>query len=262
MTLLEPMENDARKPVVRVSDADEFEQRELRRDSSPASIADIARSLSAEPTVLTTLQRIVDTAAETVEGCDGAGVLLVDKRKIVVGAWSNELVHGVEKMEYEVGEGPCVDAIWKRPTFESQDLRDETSLWPMFAERALAAGIESMLAFRLFASEETLGALDLYSGRRGAFDDSARAFGTVFAALAALALAGAQIHERDLTTAIGLREALTTRDVIGQAKGILMVTRHVDADGAFELLRATSERRNEKVRLIAEHVISTGDLPS
>ncbi len=118
-----------------------------------------------------------------------------------------------------------------------------------------------MLAFRLFASEETLGALDLYSGRRGAFDESARALGTVFAAHAALALAGAQVHERDLAEAAGLREALSSRDVIGQAKGILMATRHIDADAAFHLLRTASQTRNEKVLQIAEDVVSTGSLP-
>jgi transcriptional regulator with GAF, ATPase, and Fis domain len=244
-----------------MSDVVESAPQEQGRDSSAATLAQIARSLSAEPTVVATLQRIVDVAAETVAGCDGAGLLLVSRRKIVAGAWSNELVRELEKMEYEVGEGPCVDAIWERPMFESSDLRDEISLWPTFAARALDAGIESMLAFRLFASEETLGALNLYSGRRGAFDESTRAFGTVFAAHAALALAGAQIHARDLAVADGLREALATRDVIGQAKGILMATRHTDADTAFDLLRVTSQDRNQKLRAVAEHVVLTGNLP-
>ena len=244
-----------------MSDVTESELREPNRDSPAATLAEIARSLFAEPTVLATLQRIVDVAAETIDGCDGAGLLLVSRREIVAGAWSNELVREVERMEYEIGEGPCVDAIWERPTFESSDLRDEISLWPTFAARALDAGIESVLAFRLFASEETLGALDLYSGRRGAFDESARAFGTVFAAHAALALAGAQIHAHDVAVADGLREALATRDVIGQAKGILMATRHIDADAAFDLLRTTSQDRNVKLRAVADHVVFAGTLP-
>ena len=142
-----------------MSDVAAYERRQRGGDSS--AIAEIARSLSGEPTVVATLQRIVDVAAETVDGCDGAGLLLVSRGKIVAGAWSNELVHEIEKMEYEIGEGPCVDAIWERPTFESSDLRDQITLWPTFAVRALDAGVESMLAFRLFASEETLGALDL-----------------------------------------------------------------------------------------------------
>ena len=239
----------------------ESELREPCGDPSAAKFAEIARSLFTQPTVAATLQRIVDMAAVTIDGCDGAGLLLVTRRTIVAGAWSNELVREIEEMEYEIGEGPCVDAIWKRPTFESSDLRDELSLWPMFAARALDAGVESMLAFRLFASEETLGALDLYSRQRGAFDESARAFGTVFAAHAALALAGAQVHAHDLAVADGLQEALVTRDVIGQAKGILMATRHVDADTAFDLLRTTSQHRNVKLRALADQVVLSGTLP-
>ncbi len=150
--------------------------------SDKATLADVARSLFAEPTVVGTLQRIVDLAAETVDGCDGAGLLLVGKREIVAGAWSNELARKIEVMEYEIGEGPCLDAIWEVSRFESSDLREQSSLWPTFAARAIEAGVESMLAFRLFVSDETLGALDLYGSRRGAFGEAARAFGTVFAA--------------------------------------------------------------------------------
>lgn len=242
-------------------DPTESESRKPRGGSSAAKFAEVARSLSGEPTVTKTLQRIVELAVETIDGCDAAGLLLVINGEIVAGAWSNELVHEIEKMEYEIGEGPCLDAILSRPTFESSDLRDEVSRWPTFAARALDAGIESMLAYRLFAAEETLGALDLYGRRRGAFDETARAFGTVFAAHAALALVGAQIHEHDLAVADTLQEALLTRDVIGQAKGILMATRHIDADAAFDLLRTTSQNLNVKLRTVAEHVVPTGALP-
>ena len=208
-----------------------------------------------------TLQRIVDMAVETIDGCDGAGLLIVDHGSIVVGAWSDERVHEIEVTEYEVGEGPGLDAILARPTPESSDLRDDIRLWPTYATRALDAGMESMLAFRLFASEKTLGALNLYSSRREAFDEADRAFGTVFAAHAALALIGAQVHEHDLTVADGLRDALVTRDVIGQAKGILMAMRHIDADTAFELLRTTSQHLNVKLRTVAERVVLEGALP-
>jgi putative methionine-R-sulfoxide reductase with GAF domain len=255
------IENYPRRAAKRMSDEDKSELWEQSRDSPAFMLAEIARSLFAQPTVRDTLQRIVDVAAETIDGCDGAALLLVHQRKIVAGAWSSELVHDIEMMEYEIGEGPCIDVIRERPTFESADLRDEMSRWPTFAARALGAGIESILAFRLFASEETLGALDLYSGRSGAFDESARAFGTVFAAHAALALAGAQVHAHDAGVADGLREALVARDVIGQAKGILMATQQVDADTAFDLLRRTSQKQNLKLREIAEQVILVRHLP-
>jgi transcriptional regulator with GAF, ATPase, and Fis domain len=234
---------------------------EPRGDRSAARFAEIARSLATEPTVSRTLRRIVDLAVEFIDGCEGAGLLIVSHREIVAGAWSDERVREIETMEYEVGEGPCLDAIFQNPTFESSDLRDELVRWPTFAARALDLGIESMLAFRLFRAEETLGALDLYSTRRGAFDEAARAFGTVYSAHAALALAGAQVHEHDLAAADGLRDALVTRDVIGQAKGILMATHHTDADTAFQLLRTTSQHLNMKLRAVADHVVFAGVLP-
>ena len=217
--------------------------------------------MSSEPTVQAILQRIVDVAAQSIEGCDGAGVLLLHRREIVAGSWSNDLVREIETMEYELGEGPCQDAIWQHPVFESADLRDHFSQWPEFAPRAVEAGIESMLGFRLFVAADTLGSLDLYGYRRGAFDETSRAIGTVLAAHAALALAGAQVHEQDLDTVAHLREALATRDLIGQAKGILMATRHVDADAAFDLLVRTSQDQNTKVRNVAEDVARTGELP-
>jgi transcriptional regulator with GAF, ATPase, and Fis domain len=230
-------------------------------DASAASLAAIARAVSGEPTVARTLQRIVDLAVETVDGCDSAGILLVRGREIVAGAWSDELVREIEEMECQIGEGPCLDAIAQRPTFETADLRDQLTVWPTFTARAIDAGIHSMLAFRLFAAEDTLGALDLYGRQPGAFDEAAHAFGTVFAAHAALALAGAQLHEHDLADVDGLRQALEARDAIGQAKGILMATHHIDNDAAFGLLRTTSNNLNMKLRAVTDHVIRTSTLP-
>jgi transcriptional regulator with GAF, ATPase, and Fis domain len=229
-------------------------------DRSATRFADIARSLAAEPDVARTLQRIVDLAVETIDGCEGAGLLIVSRGKILAGSWSDEAVHAVEQLEYEIGEGPCIDAILSEPTFET-DLRDQAERWPTFVAHAVAAGFESILAFRLFAAEDILGALNLYSRSRGAFDEAARAFGGVYAAHAALALAGAQVHAHDVALVNGLHDALIARDVIGQAKGILMATRHIDAEGAFALLRTTSQELNIKLRVVAEDVALTGALP-
>jgi transcriptional regulator with GAF, ATPase, and Fis domain len=229
-------------------------------EGSPEQFAEMARDLSAEPTIEATLQHIVDFAVEHIDGCDGAGVLLAGRRGIVVGAWSDDLVRQVEVVEFELGEGPCLDAIWQQPVFESADLRDHLSHWPKFAPKALEAGIHSMLGLRLFVDQDTLGALDLYGYQRGAFDESSRAIAAVLASHAAMALGGAQVHHHDLDTIAGLREALVARDVIGQAKGILMATRHVDADAAFGLLVRASQTHNIKLRSIAEEVARTGVL--
>ena len=104
-----------------------------------------------------------------------------------------------------------------------------------------------MLSFRLFAEGDTMGALNLYSKERAAFDDRALAIGSVFATHAAVALASAQHDEQML-------QALLSRDVIGQAKGILMAQQQVTAEEAFEILRRASQRMNMKLRELAERV--------
>lgn len=243
-----------------MTDSGDYETGDPPRAGSAATFAAIARAVSGEPDVARTLQRIVHLAVDQVDGCDAAGILLVTNRRIA-GAWSDDDVRQLEEMECEVGEGPCLDATAQRAMFESADLRDQLAVWPTFAARAIDAGIRSMLAFRLFAAEDTLGALDLYGRGANAFDETARAFGAVFAAHAALALAGAQLHEHDLENVDGLRVALESRDVIGQAKGILMTTRGIEADAAFALLRSTSNQGNMKLRDVADHVVRTGTLP-
>ena len=207
-----------------------------------------------------TLQRIVDLAVETIDGCEGAGLLVVDGREILAGAWSDEWVRGVETMEYEVGEGPCIDAIRERPVFESRDLRDEVAAGrrsrrapSMRESRACSPSGSSPRRRRSVRSTCT-------APDRGAFDEAARVRVGLRRGRSPRAR-GARVHERDLEQVEGLREALVSRDVIGQAKGILMATRKVDVDAAFELLRSVSNDLNRKLRAVAADVVRTGALP-
>jgi len=126
--------------------------------------------------------------------------------------------------------------------------------WPDFTRRALDLGIRSMLSFQLYVAEDTLGALNLYSDQAAAFTDESENIGLLFAAHAALAMAGARNHD-DLT------RALSMRDLIGQAKGILMERHRLTADQAFALLVRASQRTNTKLTDIARNLADTGSLP-
>lgn len=155
----------------------------------------------------------------------------------------------MDAVQYETDQGPCLDAIREHETFKTDDLAKEDR-WPKFSSRAAEeTGVASMLSFRLFAEADTMGALNLYSKQRGAFDEEALAVGSVFATHAAVALAGAQHDEQ-------MEKALRGRDVIGQAKGILMAQQHVTADEAFDILRRASQSMNIKLRELAERVAS------
>ncbi len=158
-------------------------------------IADVARRLQAEATAQETLQKMVELAAGTIGGCDHAGVSIVDGG-VQTPAASDDVPRQVDRVQYEAGEGPCLDAIREHEVFQTDDLSAEDR-WPSFSARAATeTGVRSMLSFRLFLEHDTLGALNLYSKHPGAFDEESRRVGAVFAVHAAVALQAAREHER------------------------------------------------------------------
>ena len=213
------------------------------------TFAEVARALLDEDDLEGTLTKVTAMAVETIDGCDHAGVSLIEGRTISTPAASDDVPVQVDAIQYETAQGPCLDAIREHETFRIDDLTTEDR-WPDFSKRAAAeTGVASMLSFRLYAQGDTMGALNLYSKQPSAFDDEALAVGSVFATHAAVALAGAQQDEQ-------MHKALQGRDVIGQAKGILMAQQNVSADEAFDILRRASQRMNIKLREVAERVAS------
>ena len=232
-------------------------ERPPEREARPGAeeFADVARILTAAGDVAHTLQKIVDLAVETVDGCDYAAVSVIKDRKGSTVVATDDIAHAVDAIQYETSEGPCLDAIREHEMFRTGDLSRERR-WPQFANRAhRETGITSMLCFRLFVAGDTLGALNLYSKAPEAFDDRSQTVGVVFAAHAAMALSTA-IHEEQMD------EALQSRDLIGQAKGILMAREGVDAGEAFDMLRRASQRLNVKLRQVAGGIIDASGPPA
>jgi serine phosphatase RsbU (regulator of sigma subunit) len=173
------------------------------RDIAEA-IADVARRLYAEPTAQRTLQTMVELAASTVPGCEHAGVS-IGRADVEPPAASDGVPVQVHRIQYDVGEGPWLDAIRHDEVLQSDDLRTEDR-WPRFSSRVAAeTGILSMVSFRLFVQDDILGALNLYSSTPGAFDADSRRIGAVFAAHAAVALETARRHDRFTVLAEDLR---------------------------------------------------------
>lgn len=219
--------------------------------------ASVARALESEPTVEATLQRVVEIARLIVPGCHHAGITVLRRGKPETPAATDEVSGEVDKVQYETGEGPCLSAIVEQHTFRTGDLLAETR-WPKFSKPAVErTGVRSVLAYRLFTSEDTFGALNLFSRERDAFDDDSVGVGTILAAHAALAFARAREREQ----ISGLEQAVASNRAIGMAIGILMAIRRVGQDEAFDLLRTVSQRTNRKLREIADEVVHTGQLP-
>jgi GAF domain-containing protein len=210
------------------------------------TLADIASALDTD-SVHETLQRTVDLAVATIRGCEHAGVSVVHYGKISTPAASDAVALRVDAIQCEVGEGPCLDAIAHEGIFQTDDLALE-SRWPRFSARAHdETAVTSILAFRLFARDRAIGALNLFSKQKAAFHAEDHETGLLFAIHAAVALQASQRTEK-------LLAALETRDMIGQAKGILMEREHITDDEAFQILVRASQRLNIKLTVVAGRV--------
>ena len=218
-------------------------------------LAQLARELDSEPDGARLLQRIVEAAAVEVDGADCAGIMVMHHGGFSTPAATNELVRLIDRDQYETQEGPCLQAVREKAGFvRVDDLRSERR-WPSFVARALGHGVGSMLSFQLCAREDNIGALSLYAVEAHAFDDDAAHVGALLATHAAVALAASRKETN-------LRNAVLSRDLIGQAKGILMERFKIDQGVAFELLVAVSQHSHCKLRDIAEQLTSTGELPN
>ena len=197
------------------------------------------------------LERMCEWLVQTVEGCDHAVVTLVRDDHLESPAASDEVGPAVDAIQFEVGDGPCVEAIREQQTTVTDDLVTETR-WPKFSARATdGTGVRSMLAFRLFVAEDTLGSLNLYSRRPRAFTEDSLVMGTIFAVHASVALRAAQSEE----DRAHLRELVATRELMGQARGILMARQGISSVAAMDILRRGAERLNVELREVARRVV-------
>jgi GAF domain-containing protein len=201
-----------------------------------------------------TLQAIAAAAVATVPDAEDCGITyVIGRKKVEPRAWTSDLPKSVDALQERLGQGPCLDAVWEHQVVRVKDVGADRR-WPVFAQQAPALGVGGMLCFQLFVEGDQLGALNLYATVPDSFDDESEEIGLMFASHAAIALAGAE-HEQHL------REGMSSRDVIGQAKGILMERHRLTADQAFGVLTRVSQELNRKLSDIARELTDTGDMP-
>jgi ANTAR domain-containing protein/GAF domain-containing protein len=217
----------------------------------PADLAHLLGALAVkiqdQPDKHATLKAIVDSAVALVPGARWAGISLIDGRRVRAEVPSDELVAELDEAQSTLDEGPCLSALREMRTVHVDDMAEETR-WPRFSELALRRGARSMLAFQLFVRRGNLGALNLYGDRAGAFTDESLFIGELLAQHASVALMGA-------TTESQLRSAVASRDLIGQAKGLLMLRNDIDGVQAFRLLLEASQDTNMKLVDVAAWLV-------
>lgn len=216
-------------------------------------LGDLAKELQNENDLDTVLSGIVRAAVNLIPGTADASISLVTgRKKISSQVASGDLPRRVDALQSSTGQGPCMDAAYDNRVVRVPDLSTDTR-WPAFSSGAVELGARSMLSIQLFVEGDRLGALNLYGAGPDAFDLESEQIGLLVAAHAAVAFADSQKISQ-------LNEALITRQIIGQAEGILMERYKITAQQAFLVLTGASSNSNTKLREVAEHLTSSGEI--
>ena len=232
---------------------------EGNREELVAEIAAVANAVLSGTTLEETLQQVVVTAVSAMDGCDSAGVFVVDGRSVRSVAYTSDAVVELDRLQDTLG-GPCLDAASSGAVVYVSDL-SEDDRYPGFRAAATTADIRTVLACPL-ASDGMRGALNLYARLPNAFGATDRAKGTILAALAGAAIASTARRADLQSQNVNLQAALVSRELIGQAQGILMERERVSAEQAFDILRRASQHLNEKLRDVAQNLVETGESPN
>jgi hypothetical protein len=212
-------------------------------------MADLARTIALSK-VDDVLADVTATAKELIPGVDIAGVLLVGKAgSFETLAPTDDLMFKLDELQMRYLEGPCVTAALSEIVVRTDDFRDE-SKWPNYSPEVVQLGVLSGLSFKLYTADRTAGALNLFGYQPKLWDTDAETIGMVLAAHAAAAILASREGDQ-------LQSALSTRDRIGQAKGIIMERFKIDDVQAFGMLRQLSQDTNTKLIDVAQRVIDT-----
>ena len=166
--------------------------------------------------------------------------------RLETAAPTHDFLIELDAAQYELREGPCYDAATDTVHVASPHLVEDAR-WPRYAPVAVAAGVQAQAGIRLFDSEESNGALNLYAEKAGAFDDLT-SLGEFFSHQAALAIDYAREIDQ-------LKQAVATRQLIGQAVGLVMHQYELDDAHAFAFLTRLSSTSNTKLKTVAEQVV-------
>ena len=214
-------------------------------------MAEVAAALESPPTVGERLQLVLESATATIPGVEAASVTLLDHGRLETLAGTDPVVYELDGLQYQLDEGPCVDAVRSQDFQRADDLADDKR-WPFYAPKAAALGIGSQMAVRLFDDHNSVGGLNLYAFRPQAFNADTRHVAWLFAKHASLSMERAFKDEQ-------LNEALATRNVIGQAIGMVMERYQMDEKRAFAFLVRVSSTSNIKLRQIAQELVDTAN---
>ncbi|MEM6108426.1 GAF and ANTAR domain-containing protein [Mycobacterium sp. 050272] len=217
-----------------------------------AELAELVASIERQSTATEAgLRELIESGTEHLAGCQYAGITLADAGKAVTNVVAtHHYATDLDAAQQRYREGPCVAAAWEHHIMHVADLGADER-WPRYQRFALEnTPIRSVLSYELFVDGSTTAALNFYAEQPRAFTDDSIELGGVFASH--VALAWSMMRRKDQ-----FRSALASRDLIGQAKGVVMERFNIDAVEAFELLTRLSQQSNRKLIDLAEALIES-----
>jgi GAF domain-containing protein len=219
------------------------------------SLSELSRFFVGDGTVEETLVRVAELTVDAIPAAGLVGLTLVVEGRNRTAVFTDPTSPEIDQAQYDAGEGPCLDAMRDAEIY-GIDSTKEDGPWPAFRAAALAHGIHSTLSLPLVVDKWSIGAMNLYSYEPYGFGPADREAGSVFAGQAAIVLANARAYWDAQSLSERLGEAMRSRAVIEQAKGMLMAAQRCDEDQAFALLVQASQRENVKVREIARRIVA------
>ena len=176
-------------------------------------------------------------------------------------ASADALARLLDEQQYELDDGPCLQAMRTGAAVFTDDLSVETR-WDGYPARAVAHGIRSVLSTPLLIGGRSTGAMNLYAQNAHAFDADSAAIAAQLTELAAATVTATLRHYDEASLTDHLRTALSSRSVIDQAIGIIIGIQHCPPDTAFDVLRTVSQNRNIPLRQVAADLVDKTIDPS
>jgi GAF domain-containing protein len=227
---------------------------------SLSALTDLGRIKLGETDLNGVLYRVAELARRALPGAAEVSVTLVRGQRAHTAAHTGETALRLDEYQYEQNGGPCLEAAARQATVAVPQAATDDR-WSGWAKRAAEAGMGSVLSVGLTVLDDVSGALNIYGAEPEAFDDETVALAQTFVGYAAVALANAHRYDTTATLAEHMQQAMASRAVIEQAKGIVMGQRHCTAEEAFEVLAKASQAANRKLRDVATDLVHRAQRP-
>ena len=223
----------------------------LEPNDAYAELAGITLSEQSLDTVMATVAQLTK---QTIPGAYEVSVTLMERGNPKTVASTGDLATNLDERQYRRGFGPCMDCIVGDEPIVINDLAGDHR-WHDWGAEAAQRGAGSSLSIPVPVQREVGAALNIYSSDADAFDPDSVEMAKTFAAYAGVALANMYLYEAQGQVAEQLQQAMESRAVIEQAKGILMGQHRCDAHAAFDILVKLSQDTNRKLREIAQALV-------